>query len=536
MTELLSVRNFSVAFYQEEGKRNILDKISFDVKKGEIVALVGESGSGKSITALSILQLLPFLKNLDQSGQILFHDKDLMKQKDEDWRKIRGKEIAMIFQEPMISLNPLHNVGRQIGEVLKVHSNISGDSLRMRVIDLLTQVGIQEPQKRLSWFPHQLSGGQRQRVMIAMALANSPQLLIADEPTTALDVTIQAQILELLIQSKKKYDMSMLFITHDLAIVRRIADRIYVMKDGKIVEGGSINEVFGNPQHFYTKKLLATEFKGPPLSADKKSPILIQGKKIRVWFPIKKGLLRRTIDHVKAVHDVDVTIRMGQTLGIVGESGSGKTTLGMALARMLPSKGQIHFNGTNISNFTFKQMRPLRRHIQIVFQDPFGSLSPRMSIGDIIAEGSWVHEPHLSYFERNDRVINALQEVDLDPAMRDRYPHEFSGGQRQRIALARAIALKPRLVIFDEPTSSLDMSSQAKIVDLLRYLQLKYKLSYLLISHDLRVVKALAHEVVVMFNGTIVEHGFADQIFSHPQHAYTQCLMSSVFSSELDRL
>ncbi|WP_413154294.1 ABC transporter ATP-binding protein [Bartonella sp. cb54] len=536
MTNLLSVRDLSVAFHQAEEKKYIIEQVSFEIKKGETVALVGESGSGKSVTALSILQLLPFLKTLYQSGEILFNNRDLLKQKEEDLRKIRGKDIAMIFQEPMTALNPLHNVERQIGEVLKMHSNMSDQSLQTSVIDLLTQVGIREPQKRLGSFPHQLSGGQRQRVMIAMALANNPRLLIADEPTTALDVTVQAKILELLMQLKKRNNMSMLFITHDLAVVRRIADRVYVMRKGKIVESGSTDGLFKNPQQPYTKQLLAAEPKGHPLQVDESAPILMQGKKVNVWFPIKKGLLRRTIDYVKAVQDIDITIRVGQTLGVVGESGSGKTTLGLALIRMLSSKGQITFDNIDISSFTFRKMRSLRRHIQIVFQDPFGSLSPRMSISEIIAEGLLIHEPQLSYFERDDRVIAALREVDLDPSTRHRYPHEFSGGQRQRIALARAIILKPRFLMLDEPTSSLDVSVQAQIIDLLRHLQQKYHLGYLFISHNLKVVKALAHEVIVMRNGEMVEHGSADRIFSCPQKPYTQTLMTAAFALESDRL
>ncbi|MCZ2328077.1 ABC transporter ATP-binding protein [Bartonella sp. F02] len=536
MTHLLSVRDFSVAFCQEEEKKYVVKNISFDIGKSEIVALVGESGSGKSVTALSILQLLPFVKTFYQSGKIFFNNKDLMTQKEEDLRKVRGKDIAMIFQEPMTALNPLHNVERQIGEVLQMHANLSDKPLRERIIDLLIQVGIHEPQKRLNSFPHQLSGGQRQRVMIAMALANNPQLLIADEPTTALDVTVQAQILELLVQLKKSHKMSMLFITHNLAVVRRIADRVYVMKDGKIVEEGETSEIFKNPRHPYTKQLLAAEPKDHLLETDDSLPVLIQGQKIRVWFPIKKGLLRRTVDYVKAVQDIDITIRSGQTLGIVGESGSGKTTLGLALTRMLSSKGQLYFEGVDISRFSFSQMRPLRRHIQIVFQDPFGSLSPRMSVSEIISEGLSIHEPQLSYSERDDRVIEALSEVDLDPSMRYRYPHEFSGGQRQRIALARAIILKPRFIMFDEPTSSLDMSSQAQIVELLRHLQRKYHLAYLFISHDLKIIKALAHEVLVMHNGKTVEYGSAGRIFSCPQNAYTKTLIAAAFALEAGHL
>ncbi|WP_336278824.1 ABC transporter ATP-binding protein [Bartonella sp. CB175] len=530
MTNLLSVRNLSVAFRQAEEKKYIIEQISFEIKEGEIIALVGESGSGKSVTALSILQLLPFLKRLDQSGEIFFNGTDLLKQKEEDLRKVRGKDIAMIFQEPMTALNPLHNVERQIGEVLKMHTGISDQLLRTRVIDLLTQVEIHEPQKRLSSFPHQLSGGQQQRVMIAMALANSPRLLIADEPTTALDVTVQAKILELLVRLKKRNNMSMLFITHDLTLVRRIADRVYVMRKGKIVESGSTHELFTNPQQSYTKQLLEAEPKGHPLQADDSAPILMQGKKIRVWFPIKKGLLRQTVDYVKAVQDIDITIRVGQTLGVVGESGSGKTTLGLALIRMLSSKGQIIFDDIDISDFTFRKMRPLRRYIQIVFQNPLSSLSPRMSVGEIIAEGLSIHKPQISYSERDECVIEALREVDLDPSSRHRYPHEFSGGQRQRIALARAIILKPRFIMLDEPTSSLDVSVQAQIIDLLHCLQRKYHLGYLVISHNLKVIKALAHEVIVMHNGEMVEYGSVNRIFSCPQNSYTQALMASTFA------
>ncbi|EJF78103.1 hypothetical protein ME7_00094 [Bartonella birtlesii LL-WM9] len=530
MTNLLSVRDFSIALCQEQEKRYILDQVAFEIKEGETIALVGESGSGKSVTALSILQLLPFLKTLYQSGEIIFNNQNLLKQKKEDLQKIRGKDIAMIFQEPMIALNPLHTIEQQIAEVLRMHTDLKRHALRARVIDLLTKVEIHEPQKHFNSLPHQLSGGQRQRVMIAMALANSPRLLIADEPTTALDVTVQARILELLVQLKKQNNMSMLFITHNLAIVRRIADRVYVMRKGKIVESGPTNQLFENPQQPYTKQLLAAELKGNPLQADGNAPILVQGKKIRVLFPIKKGLLRRTIGHIKAVQDIDITIRVGQTVGVVGESGSGKTTLGLALIRMLSSKGQIIFDDIDISDFTFKKMRSLRRHIQIVFQDPFGSLSPRMSVGEIIAEGLSIHEPQLSSFGRNDCVIEALREVNLDPSVRYRYPHEFSGGQRQRIALARAIILKPRFIVLDEPTSSLDVSVQAQIIDLLCHLQQKYHLGYLFISHDLKVVKALSHEVLVMRNGKMVEYGPADRIFSSPQNPYTQSLMSAAFA------
>lgn len=529
MTSSLIVRDLSVLFRQDGKETMAVDHISFDIKPGETVALVGESGSGKSVTALSILKLLSYPMASHPSGEILFGDKDLMKLDENGLRKVRGKDIAMIFQEPMTSLNPLHTVERQIGEILKIHQGMPDKAARLRTIELLTQVGIRDPEKRLSSFPHQLSGGQRQRVMIAMALANNPQLLIADEPTTALDVTVQAQILELLAKLKTERSMSMLFITHDLGIVRRVADRVCVMTKGKIVESGKTADIFANPQHDYTKKLLAAEPKGNPPKADLEAPVVMQGEKVRVWFPVKKGLMRRTVDHIKAVNDIDITIRAGQTLGVVGESGSGKTTLGLALTRMISSSGKIRFDGQDIEGYSFKQMRPLRRHIQIVFQDPFGSLSPRMSVGEIIAEGLLIHEPQLTYDERDQRVIEALREVDLDPQTRHRYPHEFSGGQRQRIAIARAMVLNPRFVMLDEPTSALDMSVQAQVVDLLRSLQQKHNLAYLFISHDLKVVKALANELVVMRNGEMVEHGIASDVFSAPKTDYTKALMNAAF-------
>jgi microcin C transport system ATP-binding protein len=438
----------------------------------------------------------------------------------------------MIFQEPMTSLNPLHVISQQIGEVLKLHQGMSEKAARARALELMHQVGIRDPEKRLDAYPHQLSGGQRQRVMIAMALANEPELLIADEPTTALDVTVQAQILKLLADLKAKSGMSLLFITHDLGIVRKIADRVCVMTKGKIVETGRTAEIFARPQHEYTKHLLAAEPKGQPPQTDHSSPIVMRGEDIKVWFPIKKGLMRRTVDHVKAVDGIDVTIRAGQTLGIVGESGSGKTTLGLALSRMISSTGAIKFSGRDINALSFKQMRPLRREMQIVFQDPFGSLSPRMPIADIIAEGLRVHEPKLSESERDSRVVAALNEVGLDPSLRFRYPHEFSGGQRQRIAIARAMVLNPRFVMLDEPTSALDMSVQAQVVDLLRRLQKDHQLAYLFISHDLKVVRALANEMIVMRNGKIVEQGPSADVFSKPQTDYTKALMAAAFNIE----
>ena len=535
MTALLSVRDLSVMFRQDGKETLAVDHISFEINSGETLALVGESGSGKSVTALSILKLLSYPMASHPSGEILFDNKDLMKLDEKSLQKVRGKDIAMIFQEPMTSLNPLHTVERQVSEVMKVHEGMSDKDARQRTIELLTQVGIREPEKRLSSFPHQLSGGQRQRVMIAMALANNPKLLIADEPTTALDVTVQAQILELLEKLKQERSMSMLFITHNLGIVRKFADRVCVMTGGKIVETGKTADIFNHPQHDYTKKLLAAEPKGNPPKADKNAPVVMEGEKVRVWFPVKKGFFRRTVDYIKAVNDIDVTIREGQTLGVVGESGSGKTTLGLALTRMISSQGHIRFNGKDIEHFSFKQMRPLRRHIQIVFQDPFGSLSPRMSVGEIIAEGLLIHEKNLNYEERDERVVRALEEVDLDPETRNRYPHEFSGGQRQRIAIARAMVLNPRFVMLDEPTSALDMSVQAQVVDLLRTLQQKHNLAYLFISHDLKVVKALANDLIVMRNGQMVEHGPAEEVFSSPKTEYTRALMNAAFDLSVDK-
>ncbi|MET3662184.1 ABC transporter ATP-binding protein [Aquamicrobium ahrensii] len=531
-TPLLSVRDLSVAF-SANGKTSLaVDHVSFDIAKGETLALVGESGSGKSVSALSVLKLLPYPPASHPSGEILFGGQDLMRLGENALRKVRGNKITMIFQEPMTSLNPLHTIEQQIVEVLKLHRGMSDGQARKRTLDLLHEVGIREPEKRLSAYPHQLSGGQRQRVMIAMALANEPELLIADEPTTALDVTVQAQILLLLDSLKKKNGMSMLFITHDLGIVRKIADRVCVMTKGKVVETGPTKEIFANPQHEYTRHLLAAEPKGRPPAADPHAKPVMRGEDVKVWFPIKQGFFRKTVDHVKAVDGIDVTVREGQTLGIVGESGSGKTTLGLALARMISSTGKIRFDGRDIDALSFSEMRPLRRELQIVFQDPYGSLSPRMSVSEIIEEGLEIHEPKLSADERDKRVVDVLEEVGLDPETRFRYPHEFSGGQRQRIAIARAMVLKPRFVMLDEPTSALDMSVQAQVVDLLRDLQAKHNLAYMFISHDLKVVRALANEVIVMRNGKVVEAGPSTQIFEAPQTDYTKALISAAFRIE----
>ncbi|MFM2281171.1 MAG: hypothetical protein RLZZ444_3402 [Pseudomonadota bacterium] len=533
MTEpLLSIRDLSVAFHQGGKTALAVDHVSFDIMKGEVVALVGESGSGKSVTANSVLKLLPYPAASHPSGQILFDGKDLMSADAATLRAVRGNDITMIFQEPMTSLNPLHSIERQIAEILHLHQIMTAEAARKRVIELLTQVGIRDPEKRLGAFPHELSGGQRQRVMIAMALANRPQLLIADEPTTALDVTVQAQILELLAKLKTEHGMSMLFITHDLGIVRKFADRVCVMTKGKIVESGPTAEIFANPQHDYTRHLLAAEPKGEPPAADASKPIIMETRDLKVWFPIKTGFLRRVTDHVKAVDGVDLTLKAGHTLGIVGESGSGKTTLGLALTRLISSNGRIAFIGRDIQGLNFTEMRPLRHQMQIVFQDPYGSLSPRMSVGDIVGEGLLIHEPALSDDERDDRVANALAETGLDPETRHRYPHEFSGGQRQRIAIARAMVLKPKFVMLDEPTSALDMSVQAQVVELLRDLQVKHDLAYLFISHDLKVVRALANDIIVMRQGKVVEAGPAHALFAAPKEDYTKALLAAAFNIE----
>ncbi|ARP61998.1 microcin ABC transporter ATP-binding protein [Mesorhizobium sp. WSM1497] len=529
---LLSVQDLSVAFSQGGGQSTAVDHISFDIAKGETVALVGESGSGKSVSALSVLKLLPYPSASHPSGKIVFQGNDLLAMSEKQLRQVRGNKITMIFQEPMTSLNPLHTIEHQIVEILKLHQGMADRPAKERTLALLNEVGIRDPHKRLDAYPHQLSGGQRQRVMIAMALANEPELLIADEPTTALDVTVQAQILELLAGLKSRKGMSMLFITHDLGIVRKIADRVCVMTKGKIVETGPTKEIFANPQHAYTRHLLAAEPKGKPPAANADAKPVMTGKDIKVWFPIKQGFFRRIVDNVKAVDGIDVTVRAGQTLGVVGESGSGKTTLGLALARMISSTGIIQFNGRDINQLSFNAMRPLRRELQIVFQDPFGSLSPRMSIAEIIEEGLKIHEPKLSPDERDDKVAAVLKEVGLDPATRNRYPHEFSGGQRQRVAIARAMVLNPRFVMLDEPTSALDMSVQAQVVDLLRSLQAKHDLAYLFISHDLKVIRALANDVIVMRNGRIVEAGPSQQIFENPQTDYTRALISAAFKIE----
>jgi microcin C transport system ATP-binding protein len=529
---LIRVENLSVDFRAGGKVTHAVKNVSFEVGQGETVALVGESGSGKTVTALSILRLLPYPAASHPSGMIQFQGQNLMKLQPEALRRIRGNKISMIFQEPMTSLNPLHTIEDQVGEVLKIHRGLSNHAARTRVLDLLNKVGIDDPESRLASYPHQLSGGQRQRVMIAMALANEPDLLIADEPTTALDVTIQAQILQLLLDLKSEFNMAMLLITHNLGIVRKMADRVCVMNNGEIVEQSLTQELFAAPKHAYTKHLLASEPKGAPPIADETAPVVLEAKDLRVWFPIKRGFLRHTVGHIKAVDGIDLAVREGQTLGVVGESGSGKTTLGLALLRLISSDGPIVYLGNRIDGLDSKHMRPFRRDMQIVFQDPYGSLSPRLSIGQIIEEGLLTQKPQPKPEERWQRVAQALREVGLEPAMQDRYPHEFSGGQRQRIAIARALVLEPKFLILDEPTSALDVSVQAQIVDLLRDLQDRHKLAYLFISHDLKVVRALANDVIVLRHGKVVEKGPARELFADPKTPYTKALLAAAFELE----
>ena len=533
MTEapLLEVRDLAVTFGAGEQAVQAVRGVSFDINRGETLALVGESGSGKSVTALSVLQLLPYPSASHPTGSIRFQGQELVGASTRELLQVRGNRISMIFQEPMTSLNPLHTIERQVNEVLILHKGLSREAARKRTLELLDQVGIPEAAKRLDAYPHQLSGGQRQRVMIAMALANEPDLLSADEPTTALDVTIQAQILKLLKSLQARYGMALLFITHDLGIVRKMADRVCVMTKGRIVEHGPVADVFDHPQHSYTQHLLSAEPKGRPADVDPAAPEILRLDDLKVHFPIKRGVLRRTVGHVMAVDGVSIALREGHTIGLVGESGSGKTTLGLALLRLERSEGGIRFDGQDLQALSQRDLRPLRRQMQIVFQDPFSSLSPRMSVGEIIGEGLEVHRIGTRE-ERQEMIVRALGEVGLDAAARDRYPHEFSGGQRQRIAIARALVLKPRLIVLDEPTSALDMSVQAQIVDLLRDLQARYKLAYLFISHDLKVVRALADEVVVLRHGKVVERGSATQVFQAPQTPYTQALIAAAFNLE----
>ncbi len=527
--KLIDIENLSVRFGSGKSSVDAVQNISFDILKGETLALVGESGSGKSVTAHSILKLLPYPHASHPTGEIHFNDTEIITASEQRMRAIRGNDIAMIFQEPQSALNPLHSIERQIAESLRLHQGLRESLIRNKVIELLDKVGIKDPESRLASYPHQLSGGQRQRVMIAMALANRPKLLIADEPTTALDVTIQAQILALLNQLKHEFDMSILLITHDLGLVRHMADRVNVMRYGKIVECQETKTLFSTPKHSYTKMLINAEPKGQAEAVAANAKEILSAKDMKVWFPIKRGFFKRTIGHVKAVDGVSIALHEGETIGIVGESGSGKTTLGMALLRLIESKGDISFQGHQISQFKRKDMRDLRTQIQVVFQDPFASLSPRLLVEDIIAEGLDVHQKNMDYNSREKAIIGALQEVGLDPNVRFRYPHEFSGGQRQRIAIARALILKPKLVILDEPTSALDMSVQTQIIDLLQSLQKKYGLAYLFISHDLKVVRALSNKVMVMQAGKIVESASVEEIFKAPKQEYTKTLIAAAF-------
>ena len=529
---LLSVKNLSVDFKASSHTVHAVKSVSFDILKGETIALVGESGSGKSVTALSIVQLLPYPIASHPNGSIKFKSKEIIGSPTSAIQSIRGNKIAMVFQEPMTSLNPLHTIEKQIGEILQIHKGLDKNLARIRSLELLELVGIIDINRHLKSYPHELSGGQRQRVMIAMALANEPEILIADEPTTALDVTIQAQILELLENLQKKFGMSMLFITHDLSIVKKMANRVCVMNGGEIVESGKTQQVLKSPKHAYTKHLLSADFSNLSPSPVNKSKNILYSKNLKVWFPLKSGLLRRTYDYIRAVDGINIEVQEGRTLGVVGESGSGKTTLGMALLRLISSDGMIKFNENRIDKITLKKMRPLRREMQIVFQDPYGSLSPRMSISQIIEEGLKIHKIGNTDSDRNNLIIQSMEEVGLDPTSRYRYPHEFSGGQRQRIAIARAIALKPKFIVLDEPTSALDRSVQVQIIDLLINLQIKHKIAYLFISHDLKVIRAISDEVIVMRNGKVVEQGPSDNIFDHPKKPYTKALMAAAFNLE----
>jgi len=527
-TPLLTIDDLSVTFSTPAGPVEAVQQADLVVNRGETVALVGESGSGKSVTALSVLGLLPYPKATHPSGSIRFDDQELLGAGDKALMRIRGDRISMIFQEPMTSLNPLHSVEKQITETLIQKANLSAPQVREKVIELLQRVHIHDPESRLGAYPHQLSGGQRQRVMIAMALANEPDLLIADEPTTAVDVTTQAQILDLIAELREHSGMSVLLITHDLDVVRKTAERVYVMQAGKIIEDGDTASVFRAPARTYTQQLIAAEPQPRSRSIPENAPVVLQGKKIQVWFPIKKGVLRKTVDHIKATDDVNLSIRAGETVGVVGESGSGKTSLALALLRLISSRGEIELLGRPLQGLRQQSLKPLRRQMQVVFQDPFGSLSPRLSVGQIVAEGLVAHNIG-NETEQQEKVIHALEEVGLDPSTRHRYPHEFSGGQRQRIALARAMIMQPEVLVLDEPTSALDRSVQAQMINLLQKLQHDHALAYLFISHDLKVIRALSDQIIVMRQGKVVEQGDAETILDNPTHPYTQALMSAAF-------
>ena len=530
---LLSVENLAVSFQQGDQVIEAVKSVSFTLNPHETVALVGESGSGKSVTALSILQLLPYPKASHPQGSIYFEGQNLVGMEEKALHKIRGNKIAMIFQEPMTSLNPLQTVETQINEVLKIHKGLTGHPAKKRCIEVLEMAGFKDGHARLKAFPHQLSGGQRQRVMIAMALACEPDILIADEPTTALDVTIQAKLLELLKDLQKKLGMAMLLITHDLGIVRKMADRLVVMKEGRVVEEGDTKAVLQNPQSPYTRNLIDSFPTGEAPPASSIAPFVLKTEHLKVIFDVSKGLFHRKSSEIRAVDDLTLTLKEGHTLGIVGESGSGKTTLAMAILQLQKSVGGIWCCGQEIQDLSSKAMRPLRRNMQVVFQDPYGSLSPRMTIAQIVAEGLVIHGLGGTIEERDRRVIQALLEVGLDPDARNRYPNEFSGGQRQRVAIARAIALKPKLVVLDEPTSALDRSIQVDIINLLRHLQSAHQMAYLFISHDLAVVRAMSHDVLVMRKGKVVEHGPTETIFTNPQENYTKELIKAAFDLQI---
>jgi microcin C transport system ATP-binding protein len=531
VSALLVVHDLGVVFAVDGGEVRAVRGVSFALGRGETLALVGESGSGKSVTALSIMQLLPYPRARHPTGSIRFRDRELLGAPEVELQRVRGAQIAMVFQEPMTSLNPLHTVEKQVNETLRVHQGLSRAAARARTLELLQLVGLADAERRMGAYPHQLSGGQRQRVMIAMALANDPDLLIADEPTTALDVTIQAQILSLLRDLQARFGMALLLITHDLAVVGKMAERVCVMRAGEIVEAGLTRDVFARPQHEYTRHLLAAEPRPRPRTSAP-APVVLEAQGIRVRFPVRRGLWRRVVSHVEAVDGVDLSVREGQTVGVVGESGSGKTTLGLALLRLQACQGRVRFEGRDLLALPPRALRPLRRELQIVFQDPFGALSPRMSVAQIVGEGLQVHGLGADAAERRDLVDAALIEVGIDPALRDRYPHEFSGGQRQRIAIARALVLRPRVVVLDEPTSALDVSVQAQIVDLLRDLQTRHRLAYLFISHDLKVVRAMSDEILVLEAGRVVERGPTEQLFTAPVESYTRMLLAAAFDLE----
>jgi microcin C transport system ATP-binding protein len=531
---ILTVKDLAVSFGQGSREVKAVKGVSFDIKPGETMGLVGESGSGKTVTALSVMRLLPYPAAWHPGGSVTFKGQELIDAPESTMRTLRGNQFAMIFQEPLTSLNPLLSIEKQISEVLFLHKHMNVEQAHNRVVELMELVGLNNQISRLNALPHEFSGGQQQRIMIAMALANEPELLIADEPTTAVDVTIQAQILKLMRELQEKLGMAMLFITHDLSVIRTLAQRVCVMKDGKIVEQGDVKDVFERPQHAYSQQLLAAEPKGTPEPVAEDAPEVLSATGVKVWFPIRKGIIKRTVGHVKAVDGVTLTVRRGHTVGIVGESGSGKTTLGRALIRLQHSEGSILFQGQELQGLQKNELQPIRRGMQIVFQDPFGSLSPRLSIAQIIEEGLLVHEKESTIEARRQRIDDVLREVGLDPDARDRYPHEFSGGQRQRISIARALVLKPAFIVLDEPTSALDVSVQAQIVELLRDLQQRYALSYLFISHDLRVVRAMAHDLVVLKDGKVIEQGPSQQIFDKPQQPYTRALMKAAFELKAD--